>query len=85
MVLRRDPKALSPADYLTVIYQAEFDRRRTTALRVAELDPTEALLAADDAQFRRKGAAGDVVPIQIDDHGMRELIAAFTEVLRTQV
>lgn len=83
VVLRKDPDALSPSGYLTVIYTAEFGRERTQSLPWAQLDPAETLLAADDARLRRKGAAGDVIPVEVDDPALSGLVAMFADAIRT--
>ncbi len=36
------------------------------------------------ARFRRKGAAGDVVAIDVADDSLADLVSAFAEALRTQ-
>jgi len=66
-----------------VIYTAEFDRQRTQALPWAEVDPAETLLAADDARLQRKGTAGDVVPVNVDDPALSSLVSMFAEAIRT--
>ena len=67
LVLRRDPEAARPADFITPIYAAEFERSRVKQLRWRSLDPGVELLTATSARFQRKGAAGDVAPIDLSD------------------
>lgn len=73
-----------PAEYLTAIYSAEFDRTRTQAIPWGTINPSEALYAADNARFQRKGAADDVLRVDTsDDPDLDQLIATFADALRT--
>ncbi|WP_460948413.1 hypothetical protein [Okibacterium endophyticum] len=81
LVLRQDTDAPTSADHLTAIYSAEFERERTNALPWARMDPGSELLAADDAQFERKGVAGDIIAIHVDPE-LDNLIKTFTGALR---
>jgi hypothetical protein len=78
VVLRKDLNAPTPDDFVAPIYAASFLRSAAEGLQWRKTDPTAALLAADDAQFKRKGAAGDVVGIGLTEHpGLAELVATF--------
>lgn len=82
VVLRKDLNAPTPADYITPIYSARFPRATVNGMEWKATDPTAALLAADDAQFRRKGAAGDVAAIELGEHPeLQEVVQTFRPVL----
>jgi hypothetical protein len=66
VVVRKDPTAATPAEYLSAIYAARFPRDKTMRLDWQRLDPAETLLRAPDALLRRRGAAQDVVAIDVD-------------------
>jgi hypothetical protein len=65
VVLRKDLNAATPADFVAPIYAARFSRQMMQTLKWRTVNPTEALLSATDAQFQRKGAAGDVAPLKL--------------------
>jgi hypothetical protein len=64
VALRKDLNAATPADFVAPIYAARFPRPGMQGLSWRTVNPTEALLFATDAQFQRKGAAGDVAPLK---------------------
>ncbi|WP_394941099.1 DUF4236 domain-containing protein [Psychromicrobium sp. YIM B11713] len=84
LVLRRDIEASTPENYLSVIYSAVFDRISTNAQPWRRLDPGEQLVSASEAKFQRKGTAGDVVAIPVDEPELAQLIQTFLEALRNQ-
>jgi hypothetical protein len=65
VVLRKDLNAATPADFVAPIYAARFPRPVMQGLNWRTVNPTEALLSATDAEFQRKGAAGDVAPLKL--------------------
>lgn len=78
VALRKDLNAATPSDFVAPIYAATFPRSVTEGLEWQKADPTAALLTGQDAQFKRKGAAGDVVAIDLIEHpGLVELVETF--------
>ncbi|WFR71697.1 hypothetical protein P9209_23440 [Prescottella defluvii] len=74
VVVRKDPQA-SADRYLEVIYAARFPRAWTGALQWATLNPAETLLRAPDAQLTRRGAARDIVGLDLSNEpGISELL-----------
>ncbi len=67
VVLRRDPGADNPSAYLEWIYAARFPRDWVTPMPWATIDPAEVLLQAPAAQMLRRGAAGHVAALPLDD------------------
>lgn len=63
--------------YVEWIYAGRFPRGWTLSSPWQSLDPAQLLLAAPDAQMERKGAAGNVVGLPIDDEpGLAQIIGA---------
>jgi hypothetical protein len=84
-VLRQDPEAASPAGYLTAIFTAVYDRARLEDADWSSIDPGRALLTAPQASFLRKGAAGDVVAIDLSgDPELDSLVTEFASQLKTE-
>jgi hypothetical protein len=79
VVLRKDLEAASPSEFVAPIYAARFLRHATEKLNWRTLNPTEALLTATDALFVRKGATGDVMPLDLSG---RQDLAQLVEVFR---
>lgn len=78
VVLRKDLNAATPSDFVAPIYAATFPRSVAEGLEWQRADPTAALLTGQDAQFKRKGAAGDVVAIDLIEHPrLVELVETF--------
>lgn len=65
VVLRRDPDASTPAEFLTAIYSASFDRAGAAQVDWRSVEPGQSLLTANQAEFRRRGAAADVVSLDL--------------------
>lgn len=82
-VLRKDLNALTPEEFVTPIYRAEFPRKMNDSLDWKFVDPAEALLAAPDARFHRKGAVGNVMPIDVkDEPELLNLVQIFRSIVR---
>ncbi len=78
VVLRKDLNAATPAEFVAPIYAARFSRQMMQGLNWRTVNPTEALLSATDAQFQRKGAAGDVVPLNLSgNEDLAQLVETF--------
>lgn len=78
VVLRKDLNAPTPSDFVAPIYAATFARSVAEELNWQKTDPTAALLAGHNAQFKRKGVAGDMVAIDLTEQpGLAELVTAF--------
>lgn len=83
VVLRRDPGAADPASYLEWIYAGRFPRAWVTSIPWATVNPAEALLQAPQARMRRRGAAGHVVALPLEDEpGLTQIL---TEVRSTLI
>lgn len=67
VVLKKDPQAPTPSGYVEWIYAARFPRAWAAALPWQSLDPAEVLLKAPEAKMMRKGAAGNIVGLPLDD------------------
>ncbi|MBT2568797.1 hypothetical protein J7I84_20345 [Arthrobacter sp. ISL-85] len=67
VVLRKDPGALKPADFVAPIYIARF-RRAAMAGPWTTREPVASLLTAEGAMLTRRGAIGDVLPLDLSDH-----------------
>ncbi|CAM3845406.1 DUF4236 domain-containing protein [Mycobacterium frederiksbergense] len=67
VVLRRDPAAADPSAYLEWIYAARFPRAWVASMFWTTINPGEVLLQAPAAQLRRRGAAGHVAALPLDD------------------
>lgn len=79
-VLRKDPQADSPQKFLEWIYAARFPRDWVAGFDWHSIDPAEVLLRAPEAQFERKGAAGNVVGLPLDeDPDLRSIVEAVRE------
>ncbi|GAA5227016.1 hypothetical protein [Paeniglutamicibacter antarcticus] len=78
VVLRKDLNAPTPKDFVAPIYVATFSRSAADGLKWQTIDPTAGLLSGQDAQFIRKGVAGDVVAIDLTEHPeLVELVETF--------
>jgi hypothetical protein len=78
VVLRKDLNAATPADFVAPIYAARFPRQVMQGLSWRTVNPTEALLFATDAEFQRKGAAGDVAPLKLaGNEDLAQLVERF--------
>lgn len=77
VVIRRDTAAATPADFVAPIYSGTFKRAPLQGLPWQQIDPVAALLTAEDAAFVRKGAAGEVMPVSVEDAGLAELVEKF--------
>ncbi len=82
VVLRKDGHAATPAHYVEWIYAARFNRAWTAALPWQSLDTAEILLQAVDAKMLRRGAAGNVAGLPIDDEPG---LAAIVEAVRAAI
>jgi stress response protein SCP2 len=65
LVIRRDPAAANPSDYLAAIYAGTFDRDRLARWNWHQVDPVEELLRTPDARLTRKGASLEIVPLDL--------------------
>ncbi|HEX5493967.1 MAG TPA: DUF4236 domain-containing protein [Mycobacteriales bacterium] len=65
LVVRKDPAAPSPEEYLTAVYAGRFPRDWIDRLNWPRLDPAEQLLLAPDALLRRRGSAGEIAPLDL--------------------
>lgn len=65
LVIRKDPAAPSPDLYLTAVYAGRFPRDRVEGLDWPHIDPAEQLLLAPEALLRRRGAAGEIAPLDL--------------------
>jgi len=65
LVVRKEPQAATAADFLAAVYAGRFTRQRLAGLDWSTIDPLAVLLTAPDALFRRRGVAGEVVPIDL--------------------
>ncbi len=82
VVLRRYPDATTPSEFLTAIYLAAFRRAQMDHANWTMLDPGAALLVAEDAQFKRKGAAADVVSLDVTaDEQIAQMLTTFRSAL----
>lgn len=82
IVLRKDLNAPTPSDFVAPIYVARFSRSVAEGLDWQKTDPTAALLTGQDAQFKRKGAAGDIVAIALIEHPeLVELVTTFRPIV----
>jgi len=76
VVLRRDPGAADPAAYLEWIYAGRFPRAWVASMPWVTVNPAEALLQAPEARMQRRGAAGHVIALPLDDEpGLAEIVA----------
>lgn len=82
VVLRKDPQATTPSGYVEWIYAARYPRTWTDALPWQSLDPAEVLLRAPQAKMLRKGAAGNIVGLALDDEPG---ISAIVDIVRESV
>jgi hypothetical protein len=74
-VLRKNPHAPTPDQYVECVYVGRFPRRWTAALRWRTLDPGETLLTVPDARLQRHGAAAEVVGLPLDaEPGLTEIV-----------
>lgn len=65
LVVRKEPQATTAADFLAAVYAGRFTRQRFAGLNWSTVDPLAVLLTAPEALFRRRGVAGEVVPIDL--------------------
>ncbi|MFG1929952.1 DUF4236 domain-containing protein [Mycobacterium sp. NPDC048908] len=80
VVLRKDPQATTPSGYVEWIYAARYPRAWTAALPWQSLDPAEVLLKAPQAKMLRKGAAGNIVGLLLDDEpGLSAIVDSVRE------
>lgn len=82
LVIRKDPQASTPTEYLTPIYAARFARGRTVNIPWTAIDPAETLLRADDAMLVRRGSTKEVAPLDLSKDPE---LASLVEQLRTQL
>lgn len=82
IVLRKDLNAPTPSEFVAPIYVARFSRSVAEGLDWEKTDPTAALLTGQDAQFKRKGAAGDIVALDLIEHPeLVEVVTTFRPLL----
>lgn len=81
-MLRREREAIDTTDRVTAIYSAEFDKPSIVSINWNNIDPSEQLLLARDVQLQRKGVAGDVIPLNVDDDATNNLIASFSSAIQ---
>lgn len=76
VVLRRDPGAADPTSYLDWIYAGRFPRAWVASIPWATVNPAEALLQAPEARLQRRGTAGHIVALPLDDEpGLAQIVA----------
>lgn len=67
LVVRKDPRVEKASDFVSAIYAGTFSRSRLQRLNWGSLDPIEELLLVPDALLRRKGAAGEIAPLDLSN------------------
>lgn len=82
LVIRRDPEAPTPADYIAPIYAARFGRQQMARVQWERLDPAEMLLRAPDALLKRKGSTAEIVAIDLRSS---EELAPIMDAIRSQL
>ncbi|WP_274562371.1 DUF4236 domain-containing protein [Streptomyces spiramyceticus] len=65
LVVRQDPAAARPEDYLAAIYAGRFTRDRLAARNWQQVDPVAELLLAPSSMLHRRGQAGEVTPLNL--------------------
>ncbi|MEV0569771.1 TerD family protein [Dactylosporangium sp. NPDC050588] len=78
LVIRRDPAATDPAGYLAAVYAGRFHRQALVTWNWALVNPVEELVRAPDARLHRKGAALQLVALDL--HAEPELGAVLSAV-----
>jgi hypothetical protein len=82
VVLRKDPGASSPSEYLAPVYTGTYSRAATERYTSSSGDVVEEMLRADGARLNRKGAAKEVALIDISgDAALVELVNSFSKAL----